>query len=281
MKKQFTFFLFFTFSFLLGLAAQNGTPNIAGARGAAMGNTGITFTDINSIFSNQAGLANMKGLAAAISGEQRFLLTEINSLSAGVAYGKGFGTFGLSLGYYGFKDYNEQKIGLAYARKLFDKLSIGLQFDFLNTQIAEYGSKGLVTFEIGLQSQITKKIHLAAHVFSPATISVTEDDVLPTVFKLGGAYLPSDRVTFLIEVEKDLDYPVQVKAGLEYQILDAVSLRAGVGTNPTLMSFGVGYQLKSGLSIDVGARVHQVLGVMPAVGMVFQGAGKKKKSKKT
>lgn len=279
MYKPYLFFIFLSIVFVSQSSAQNGSPGIAGARGAAMGNTGITFQDINSIFSNQAGLTSINGLAGVVSGEQRFLVSEINSLSAGVAYGKGLGAFGLSLGYYGFQDYNEQKIGLAYARKLFDKLSIGLQFDYLNTSIAEYGNKGLVTFELGLQSQVTKKIHVAAHVYSPATIALTAEDVLPTIFKLGGAYLPSDKVTFLLEVEKDLDYPVQVKAGMEYYIVDAVSLRAGVGTNPTLMSFGVGYRVKSGLSIDVGARVHQVLGVMPAVGIIYQAAAKKKGKK--
>lgn len=266
----------YTFIFLLLILissegiAQNGTPNIAGARGAAMGNTGITFTDINSIFSNQAGLTELQGVAAVVSGEQRFLLAEVNALSAGVAYGKGLGAFGLSVGYYGFSEYNEQKIGLTYARKLFDKLSVGVQFDYLNTSIAEYGNKGVVTFEIGLQSKLSNKIHIAAHVFSPATIALTEDDVLPTIFKLGGAYLPSEKITFLLEVEKDLDYPIQVKSGLEYKVVEALALRVGVATNPSLMSFGVGYRLKSGLAIDVGARVHQVLGVMPAVGLIWQ-----------
>ena len=37
-------------------SAQVSSPT-AGARGLAMGNSAVTFSDINSIFSNQAGLA--------------------------------------------------------------------------------------------------------------------------------------------------------------------------------------------------------------------------------
>ena len=269
MKKIYISFLFL---FILGnqLIAQNGTIAVAGARGAAMGNTGLAFSDINSIFRNQAGLAYLSGYASILSAEQRFLLSEISVLSAGAALSnKKWGAFGLSLGYFGFSDFNEQKIGLAYARKLFKTLAIGVQFDFLNTRIKEYGSKGVLTFEAGLHAKITKELHLAAHLFSPREIAITEEESIPTVFQLGLAYLPSTKITFTLEAEKDLNLALQIKSGLEYRPVESIALRVGAGTQPSIFSFGVGYLTKSGFRIDLAARYHQVLGITPSISISF------------
>lgn len=269
MKIHLSFFLLLIG--ILPLLAQNGIPNSAGARGAAMGNTGVTFTDVNSIFRNQAGLAYLSGYASVLGAEQRFLLSEISALSAGVAIGrKNMGTFGLSVGYFGFSDFNEQKIGLAYARKLLKNLAIGVQFDFLNTRIKEYGSKGVVTFEAGLHAKVTKEVHVAAHVFSPAEIVITEEESVPTVFQLGLSYLPSDKVTFNLEAEKDINLPLRLKAGLEYYLVEAVALRFGAGTKPSIFSFGVGYLTKGGFGIDMGIQYHQVLGITPSISITFK-----------
>ncbi len=142
--------LFAWFSF--SLSAQNGTPAPAGARGAAMGGTGLTFTDLNSAFRNQAGLAFVENPGAMVVGERRFMNSPVNTLSAAAAYPSEFGTFALTLNYFGIDAFNEQKIGLAYARQLFDNLAIGVQFDYLNTQIQDYGSSGAITFEAGIYS---------------------------------------------------------------------------------------------------------------------------------
>ena len=45
----------------------------------------------------------------------------------------------MSLNYFGSGNYNEQKIGLAYAKKLAKRLALGAQVDYLRTSIAGYG----------------------------------------------------------------------------------------------------------------------------------------------
>lgn len=255
--------------FLINLYAQNGAPSIAGARGLALGNTGLTFKDIHSSFRNQAGLAFLPSFGATVTAEQRFLVNEIQTYTAAAAYPTASGTFGLNLSYYGFEDFNEQRIGLAYARKLFSKFALGVQFDYLNTRITEYGSKGIFTFEVGILSQLFPELSLGVHVYSPVQIEIVEEENLPTIFAFGLNYMPSDKVSILAEVEKDIDFEARVKAGVEYQLVDALSLRVGVATNPTSPSFGLGYRLKSGLGIDVAASYHEVLGFTPAISVVF------------
>ncbi|HKK78887.1 MAG TPA: hypothetical protein VJ933_04630, partial [Phaeodactylibacter sp.] len=160
--------------------AQNGVPPVGGARAAGMGYTGATFGDINALFTNQAGLANVDNTTATAFGEQRFLLSELGSYSFGLALPTTSGTFGLSLNYFGFEGYNEQRIGLAYGKRLFDKLSIGAQALVLNTQIPEYGNRAAVTFELGFLVTLLPELQLGVHAYSPIRVRVVESEYLPS-----------------------------------------------------------------------------------------------------
>ena len=208
--KRLWLLLFLIYAHTL-LFAQNGTPIIAGARGAAMGNASVGFMDINSIFSNQAGLAYLSKPSTVLVGQRRFLNADINSYALGAAYPTNSGTFGLNIQYYGFEEFKEQKIGLAYARKLFDKFAIGAQIDYLTTRIAEYGSNASFTFELGVHSQIMKNFFLAAHVYSPIQVDINETDKLPNIFKLGASYLVSKKLNIHVEAEKDIDFAARLK----------------------------------------------------------------------
>lgn len=263
------------------LSAQNGIPQNAGARGAAMANASLTFTDINSIFTNQAGLAYLENLSFTVYGERRFLVADgLNSFLFGAAYPhKAIGTFGLNFHFFGYDKYNEQKIGFAYARQLFKKMSIGAQFNYIATRIGEYGAAHSFTFEIGILAQVTKHFHLAAHAFSPARIELPNGDALPSIFKIGIAYLPSDVVRVTAELEKDLINPFNGRFGIEYHPMDVLYIRAGFATNPLLVSFGLGLKLK-GLKIDIASSYHLVLGFSPCLSVSYA-VGEKATEKKT
>lgn len=252
------------------IRAQNGLPQNAGARGAAMGNAAVTFTDINSVFVNQAGLGYLEQAAVTVYGERRFLAADgLNSFLLGAAYPhKSLGTFGLSVHYFGFDTYNEQKIGLAYGRKLFKRFSLGAQFNYLATRIDQYGTAHNATFEVGVLAKVTKQFHLGAHVFSPLRLRLPNGDYIPSLFKIGVAYLPSQQLRLTAELEKDLERPFNVRFGAEYHPMKALYIRAGVSTDPLLLSFGLGLRLK-GLRIDVSTSYHQNLGFTPGLSVAY------------
>lgn len=236
----------------------------------AMGGTGLCFRDVHAALTNPAGLAGAPSASALATAEQRFLISDIRSVAAVGALPAGDGAFGLTLHYYGFEDYNEQRAGLAYARKLFDQLSLGAQFLVLNTRIPEYGNKALFTFEMGFVSRITPELNLGAKIHNPVHLEIAEGDRLPTVLSVGLSYQPSSGIAVNAEVEKDIEFPLRARFGLEYRVAEPLFLRVGCGTNPTLASFGAGFALENGLAIDVASSYHQVLGFTPGVNIVFQ-----------
>ena len=75
----------------------------------------------------------------------------------------------------------------------------------------------------------------------------------------------SDQLTASIEVEKDLDWPLSVQAGIHYQLLSNFAIRLGISTQPSSIHFGFAYQWSNGFGIDVAASYHQVLGFTPAI----------------
>ena len=261
-------YCFLLFS-VIPVFAQNGTPVSGGARGLAMGDAAVTFQDVSSLFSNQAGMVYSNQMSFIAFAERKFGLADINNVAAGFLYPVKQAAFGLTLQYYGFEGYNEQKIGLSYARQLMEKLSIGAQFDYLNFKIPEYGNTSIFTFEIGFQSNLTPSLILGLHLFSPVRVSILEEENLPTIISFGAGYKVSEKVLFTLEAEKDIDYDFSAKFGIEYWIHPSFALRIGGRTNPTLGSFGVSYQLKNQFMIDVASSFHQVLGLSPGVSIRY------------
>ncbi len=252
------------------LQAQLGGTAAAGSRGLAMGDASVTFNDINSLFANEAGLAQLKNPGLLAFAEQRFFISELRSLNAGVAYPTKSGVFGLQVSSFGFEDYREQRIGLAYARQLSSKLDIGASFQYYVWQITEYGNLGVPSFQLGLQAKLAPVLRLGVHLANPIGQEIVEGENLPTVFRLGLAYLPTKQLQLHAEVEKDIDFEARVKMGLEYHISDPLFIRVGIQTNPSFFSFGLGYVIQKNIKIDIAANYHQQLGFSPGFTIIGQ-----------
>ena len=145
--------------------------------------------------SNQASLAQLKNASAGVFGERRFLLNELNNYSAAIGLPTKSGNFGLKAGYYGFSDYNESQLGLAYARKLGKKVDIGAQFNYNGIRIAGYGNDAAVSFEIGTVLHVTDKLHAGVHVNNPVGGKFGKDqkEKLASVYTFGLGYEASEK----------------------------------------------------------------------------------------
>ena len=252
----------------------------AGARGAAMGDASITNADVLATTTNQAGIAFMNNYSVGIYTDRKFLNASINNFNGAVVIpvNNKIGTFGLSANYYGYKYYNETKIGLAYARKFGEKFSIGLQFDFLRMMIFENGSKNFYTLELGFQYKPWKVLTLGAHIYNPIPYKVDKifNDRLPTVIKFGMGYEPSPKVLLAAEYEQDIHYKPRFKGGIEYRPIKYFHIRAGAQTTPFSASFGFGVNVK-GLNIDLASSYHAVLGFTPQLALIYSFTKKQKK----
>lgn len=232
-----------------------------GARSAAMANSTVMTYDVWSVYHNQAGLAYLNNIYAGTYFENRFNIAELGVKSFAFVLPTKTGNFGASVTHFGYSKYNESKFGLAYARKLSEKFSVGLQFDYLNTYVGdEYGNKGTFVFELGLMAEPVKNLIIGAHVYNPtrSKFAAYQDERVPTIFRFGIGYKFSDKVLLTIETDKELDYKPTYKTGIEYHFLKNLYLRTGISANPNQNFFGIGYVFKR-FSFDIAFSTHEVL----------------------
>ncbi len=174
----------------------------------------------------------------------------------------------LDLSHNGTDAYAEQSFRLNYARRLGAKFALGGSADLMRVAAPDYGSANAATFSIGVLAEPVKNLWLGARLRNPLQVKLGED-ILPTVVQVGLAWRSSPALLWVLDTEKDLERDVQIRAGLEYRPIQQLVLRAGVRSAPGRMSFGAGFFLKNGLSINAAAEWHPVLGVTPAAGISF------------
>ena len=178
------------------------------------------------------------------------------------------GTLAATFDYYGFSAYNEIQAGLAFGRTFTDYFSAGIKLNYLHTQITgEYGNADAVTFEIGILSQPIENLYVGVSVYNPSQSKMGSEPI-PTIYKAGIGYFFSDKALLAIETEKDLDQSAIFKVGIDYKLIDLVSLQAGISTNPSNYAFGIGFHY-SEINLYVGFLKHQTFGFKPSFSLSY------------
>ncbi len=244
----------------------------AGARGAGMAYARLTYTDIWSIFYNQAGLARMEAPSAGAFFENKFFVKELGRGGFAASHPLGQGSIGLSYTGFGYAAYRESKMGLAYGMKLAENLSVGTQINYHHTRInaEDYGETGTVTAELGLILALSEKVNIGAHVFNLTRSQLNEDfdERLPTLVRLGLNYSITEELRISGEVEKDIDFDEVFKMGIEYQPVESIYIRVGASNNPGIFAFGLGLNWGA-FQFDLASTYHSVLGYSPQASLTF------------
>jgi len=236
--------------------------NVLAGKSAAMANASISLNDLWSIYHNQAGLGYLERISIGAFHQSGFV-KEQNLQGIAFAYPTKTGTIGASYSYFGYSEYNEMQAGLAFGRNFTKYFSVGLQINYIHTQIAgNYGTASAVNFEIGILSQPIDNLFIGAHIYNPSQSKIGGEKI-PTIFNLGASYLFSEKVLFAIGTEKDLEHDAIFKTGIDYKLIDFVSIQAGISTNPSKYSFGIGFHYKT-INAHVGFLKHQTLGFTPS-----------------
>jgi hypothetical protein len=243
-----------------------------GARSAGIGNSSVALGDVWSLQHNQAGLANLKYLEVGIYANRNNLLSEASQISFAGAMPTKYGVFGLTFQQYGFKLYNESKVGFAYSKAFGPNFRAGLMANYLQTSIGEnYGKSGTFCVEGGVQGQLIKNLWIGAHIYNinRAKASNFFGEKIPTITRIGLLYQVSEKVFATAEVEKDLVNSAMFKGGAEYRANEKFYLRGGFYfvQNP-VYTFGVGFYTKN-IRIDFAGSFHQRLGFTPHLGLGY------------
>lgn len=238
------------------------------------GTYGTAQTNALHVAANQAALAYFKHFSAAVYGERRFLLQELSTYYATVAQPVGDGAFGVQLFYSGNADYNASKVGLAYGRSLGKKVSVGLQFNYINQHLRGYGNAAQVSAEGGMLVRFSEGFHAGFQVRNPAGVTFNKAiEKLPPVYTAGFTYQPAQQLGITAELIKTAALPIAVQTGLEYRFAPAFWAKAGIASGTAAFFIAAGFQLKD-FSIEVAGSAHPQLGVSPGLLLLYNDMGK-------
>jgi len=230
----------------------------------------------NAIYYNPAGISQIPFREVSVFySPAPFGLKELANGSVNYVEPTKFGTFGLSAKTYGFELYKEITVTATYSNNYKKKIFYGANVNYYNLKIQNYGSASTFGVDIGGLAYLTDFLRWGFAAFNLNRPKIgTQDDKLPQVYRTGVSIQPRKELNFVLDIEKDTRYTTSVKAGIEYSLYDMIDLRAGIGTEPTKFSGGVGLYY-SIFEIDYGFYNHQDLGLTHQGTITINFGGKK------
>jgi len=266
-------FLFFVCLFTGLFLQAGGIENFrAGGRSLALSDACISVPDLWSSFHNQAGIAGSDQIIAGVFYESKFYLKELSTVAGAAIIPTSTGNFSFSFIQFGRKSYKEEKLGLAFAKNLGQKIKAGIQFDYFLLSLPENErAKGFATVEGGVIYSPGHECSVGAHVFNPVGGGIhypAGKEKVPASFTLGGHYLFNESLMVCLAGEKETGHPACLKTGVEFNLMGALSFRFGISGKPFRYTTGLGYKAGN-LSVDIGFSHHNALGMTPSVSLQY------------
>lgn len=263
--------LLFCFIFFLSLQ-QAVAQNNQGAVFAGMSNASAAQKGVWSLNANPAGISGIKSPQIALNHAVHQLSNELSEQNLVFALPIGSRDFaGLSINRFGLSEYNDIEVGVGFAKKFGEALSIGLKGNFHQLSISNYGRSASFSLDLGANYQLSKEIGIGLYLHNPTVqnySSKTLKTQLPSSLALGLAYEPSDKIVLSSTLVKDFDEKLDLKFGLTYHLLEVLSLRGGISAKPFQQSCGLGLKLKK-FNVDMALANQYQLGYTPQFGLSY------------
>lgn len=241
-----------------------------GAKQISLSNADVALSnDVFSVFNNPAGLSQLNWREIGIYySPAPFGLSEL--ANAYVAFIEPFSFGSVSLGgmTYGFELYRETKVVVGYSYNYQNKFFAGAALNFHTLSIQNYGNDNAFYFNIGGLVYLSDEFRFgfSFHNINRASFG-NDDDQIPVVLNSGLSYDVLKSLSINVAMEKDISYKTSLMFGVDYDIIEYLSLRSGFSNEPSRFSAGIGINY-SFISLDYAMFTHNDLGLTHQVGLL-------------
>jgi len=264
--RKFFLLLFFSTLSITNIAQIN-----PGARQISIANSDVALAnDVFTLFNNPSGLAQMNWKEVGIYySPAPFGLTEL--ANGYVAYQQpfSFGSLGIGGMTYGYELYRESQIILGYSYNYENIFFIGAAVNYQSYSIQNYGSTGAFYLNLGGLVYILDDLRWG---FSTTNVNRAtvgdQDDQIPVVFTTGFSFEILNNFSLNLSLEKDVRYDPSISFGIDYDLIEYLSLRIGAADNPSKFTAGIGINY-SILSLDYAFFTHPDLGLTHQAGVIL------------
>ncbi len=206
--------------------------------GAAVAST----AGAESVWSNPAGIGLVNRAEASFAVGRPYGLTELSAGQVAVAFPLAGLHMAAAAGRFGNSLYTETQPTLAFGRA-WAGIRAGIAFRWGQLAVKNYGHAAALMIDAGLQADWGRTLSwgMSLRNVNRAAIGRTRE-ALPHTFSFGLVWRPQDNINLMAELNKDVRFPLDLRGGLAYRPLEAVTLRCGIGTEP--QRFALGFSLQ-------------------------------------
>lgn len=185
-------------------------------------------------------------------------VSEFSTVAAGYVEPFSFGRIGLTVQTSGFDLYREVGVGLSYVHS-FQGLNAGITVNYNSLSIEQYGSTGVVSFDLGVSAPITSQLQVGAMLynFNRPKLGI-QNEPMPLIFTAGLSYHPIEEIILLADVHQDIHFPLMFRVGVQYSPLEFLHVRIGNTTEPSRFSAGLGLEYDT-IEFDYAFQTHTEL----------------------
>lgn len=239
-----------------------------GARPLGMGGTFVAVANTGeALYYNPAGLWLINNPNVQTFYSAPFNLKELGTTAFNFTYPSSVGNATVNFETYGYDLFAETTFGIAYSQSFKERLIYAAVINYNHLNIKNTGAAGTIGIDLGLMFRPHEVVTLG---FASRNVNKPEiaHDPLPQTFSMGASIHMIDPLILNVDVYKDVKFPVDVRFGAEYQFFDKLFLRAGMASEPSIFSAGLGFDFGKG-AVDYAIYSHPDLGVTHAVSASF------------
>ncbi|MFA6540119.1 MAG: hypothetical protein WCT99_00810 [Bacteroidota bacterium] len=176
---------------------------------------------------------------------------------------------GLGMHTFGFSLYRENVATLCAAQRLSENIFVGIGMEVYQISIQGYGNDVNIGIDLGLISRLNETISIGVSLQNINAPKIGgEENSIPQSIVSGISYSPVSNAKLLLDVIKDIHYPVSYRVGLEVSPLDAITFRGGVQEETSRVFGGIGFN-PGQIRFDYALSSHTDLGVTHSIGITL------------
>lgn len=196
-------------------------------------------------------------------------ITALKNQSVSMTFLTQLGGFGFAFHQFGNKNYSETTLALAWGAKLIQSLNAGILLNYHQLSIKNYG----VCNQYSIDISVIYKLEIPIQLYTSIQ-NLTQQNIknikgsMPVIINPGIRYCHNKQISLACEYAKEINYPAQIRYGIEIKLVHFLILRSGCTQSPE--TFTLGFRLKGfGFLLDYGLQSHRVLGQSHCITITF------------
>ena len=231
-----------------------------------------------SLLTNPAGLSQTNNASLSLFYSRPFGIQELTHETITSVLPTKVGNWGFGFQGFGNSLYCESTIAIGWSHHVQQRFYFGVSFRSARLRIERYGSDNTFIFDTGCILKLTDQCQWGASISNlfQSRIGKSEEP-LPQIMRTGIGYEPFQGILLSVEIDKDVRYPFEIRAGAEIRPLSPLALRFGFGREPDFFSAGFGLIWKYCI-FDYAFTTHPILGATHQGSVSFYIKSLRKKS---